>query len=171
MDARFENAQARRELHQHGDRLRSLEMQISELQAERSAQAIRRAEEDRAHRHGARLAMLTTLIPFSLSVTTTLVYGSSAEDDGKALEFVSYALPALAALIAGLTAFLKKQEIPWLWISAILVPAGFVVLVRGAGLSANLLWDLVIAYGTTTMLSVALAIGLRAWRWRRWPGA
>lgn len=169
MDHHVEDAHARRELHHHDERLRSLEAQLSEIQAEWRDHTQRRAKEEREHRKGANLAVLTVLILFSLSVTTALVYRTSFRDEGTSAEFVTYALPALAALIAGLTAFLKDQEIRWFWTSASLVLAGVVVFIREAGVTAQLLWDLGIAYGTTTVICVPLAIGLHAWRKKKRP--
>lgn len=112
------------------------------------------AEEDKRS-NDAYLALFLIIALLTLSTATTIIY-FNAEHTNKhvAYEFASYAMPAMAALIAGLTALIKRAEIIWFWTSTIFVLAGVILFVITEGFTAQLLWNLIIVYGMTAAFYV-----------------
>jgi hypothetical protein len=104
--------------------------------------------EQRKDDDGANLAAFVTLAFFAMAAATVGTYFYNLGMSAKATyEFLSYALPALAALVAGLTAYLKDRAILWFWLSVVLVLSGVIAFLSINGVSAPLLWNWMIAYG------------------------
>jgi hypothetical protein len=121
--------------------------------------AQRKKEEDRIA--GARLAILLTMAVGTLLLATYLAYRFIIhKSPAETWDFACYALPAMAALVAGLSAYIKKYELQWFWVSSFLVIAGLVVYLRSKGIDTTLVWCWLISYGA----AVALFLGSVAWR-------
>lgn len=138
---------------QINERLRSLERW---RRREYELQAL--LHEVQSHKHqqerdGARLAIFLVVVLVVLSLTTGVVYSLKLDKPERVLfDFASYVFPALAAVVAGLTTYLKNREIRWFWLSVVLVFAGLAAFLKNNGINATLLWNWIIAYGAAAML-------------------
>lgn len=105
---------------------------------------------------GANVAALLTLAVGVMLFATFLVYRwKLGLPPARRWDFLSYALPAMAALVAGLSAYIKKYELWWFWGSGFFVIAGLFAFLDSKGVNSTLLWNLIIAYGA----AVALFLG------------
>jgi hypothetical protein len=101
-------------------------------------------------RDGANLAIFTTLALFIGSVVSVIVYITLLHKPGPdTWELISYLAPALAAVCAGLTAYVKKLETLFVWASSILVLSGVGAFFFYKSIEPLMLWNWLIGYAFT----------------------
>jgi hypothetical protein len=131
------------------------ESRLATLEGLHAAATAAAADEIKKKRDGANLAVFVTLCFLVTSVVTIVVRARSIDTHLNVWELVSYLFPALAAVFAGLTAYVKRFETAFFWCSSVLVLLGVIAFFIFKIVTATLMWNWIMAYG----FSVSVFIG------------
>ena len=128
-------------------------------------------DEGEKQRNARNLAIFMTLVLFVGSVVTVIVHAlgltenkSTENKPSEIWDLMSYLSPALAALFAGMTAYVKKFEKLFFWTSSAFVLFGVLTYSASKSITTVLIWNWAIGYG----LAASLFLGPYVW-WLRHP--
>lgn len=105
------------------------------------------ADAEERKRDGANLAIFMTLTLVVGSIVSVVVYVTLLQRPAPdTWELISYLAPALAAVFAGLTAYVKRWETLFFWASSILVLSGVGAFYISKSIQPLMIWNWLIGY-------------------------
>jgi cation transport ATPase len=131
------------------------ESRLTAMEGLHTAAMAAAADEIKRKRDGANLAVFVTLFFSVTSLVTIVVCARGIDAHLNVWELMSYLFPSLAAVFAGLTAYVKSFETAFFWSSSVFVLLGVIAFFIFKVVTATLMWNWIFAYG----FSVSVFIG------------